>query len=133
MKVFEAYSCGDHAWIYHSQGLRKRDQRRINNAKLCTALKECICLSSLYHFLGQGRRRVGRRRREDGGHRVLVLLHELRVTPETDALLMFIALNFRSGAPEAKTSLDLIMDFVLILGKVENYCWSLAERTDILV
>ena len=81
----------------------------------------------LSHFLGQCLRRVRRRRREDGGHRVLVLLHELRVTPETDALLMFIALSFRSGAPEAKTSLDLIMDFVLILGKVENCCRSLAE------
>ena len=46
-----------------------------------------------------------------------MLLHELRVTPETDAL--FIALNFRSGAPGEKSSLDLIMDFVLILGKVE--------------
>ena len=76
---------------------------------------------SLSHFLGQCLRRVGRRRREDGGHRVLVLLHELRVTPETDALPMLIALNFRSGAQEAKTSPDLIMDFVLILGKVENY------------
>ena len=80
---------------------------------LTALLKECGMLpSSLSHFLGQCLWRVGRRRREDGGHRVLVLLHELRVTPETDALLMFIALNFRSGAPEAKTSLDLIMEFV---------------------